>query len=61
MQYYDTVFVNRGNGKGKVKRTSKNGHLISQNEGESIEDFLKRIPLFQKIKKRFPLHEQHHS
>lgn len=68
---YDTVVVNRGNGKGVVmisldeynslKETEflmsspdtikaihkgeediKNGNSISQNEGESIEDFLKR-------------------
>ena len=68
---YDTVVVNRGNGKGVVmisldeynslKETEyimsspdtmeaihkgeediKNGNFISQNEGESIEDFLKR-------------------
>lgn len=68
---YDTVVVNRGNGKGVVmisldeynslKETEyimsspdtmeaihkgeediKNGSSISQNEGESIEDFLKR-------------------
>ena len=69
---YDTVVVNRGNGKGVVmisldeynslKETEyimsspetmeaihkgeediKNGNSISQNEGESIEDFLKRV------------------
>lgn len=68
---YDTVVVNRGNGKGVVmisldeynslKETEylmsspdtmkaihkgeediKNGNFISQNEGERIEDFLKR-------------------
>lgn len=68
---YDTVVINRGNGKGVVmisldeynslKETEylmsspdtmkaihkgeediKNGNSISQNEGESIEDFLKR-------------------
>ena len=69
---YDTVVVNRGNGKGVVmisldeynslKETEyimsspdtmeaihkgeediKNGNFVSQNEGESIEDFLKRV------------------
>ena len=69
---YDTVVVNRGNGKGVVmisldeynslKETEyimsspetmeaihkgeediKNGNSISQNEGKSIEDFLKRV------------------
>ena len=45
---YDTVVVNRGNGKGVVmishkgEEDIKNGNSISQNEGESIEDFLKR-------------------
>ena len=63
---FDTVVINRGNGKGVVmisldeynslKETEyimssphkgeediKNGNSISQNEGESIEDFLKRV------------------
>ena len=69
---YDTVIVNRGNGKGVVmisldeynsmKETEyimsspetmaairqgeediKNGNCISQNEGESIDDFLNRV------------------
>ena len=69
---YDTVVINRGNGKGVVmisldeynslKETQyimsspetmeairkgeediKNGNLVSQNEGESMDDFLKRI------------------
>lgn len=69
---YDTVIVNRGNGKGVVmisldeynsmKETEyimsspetmaairqgeediKNGNYISQNEGESIDDFLNRV------------------
>ena len=46
---YDTVVINRGNGKGVVmeaihkgEEDIKNGNSISQNEGESIEDFLKR-------------------
>ena len=55
---YDTVVINRGNGKGeteyimsspdtmeaihKGEEDIKNGNSISQNEGESIEDFLKR-------------------
>ena len=40
---YDTVVINRGNGKGVVMISYiKNGNSISQNEGESIEDFLKR-------------------
>ena len=57
---YDTVVINRGNGKGVVtehimsspdtmeaihkgEEDIKNGNSISQNEGESIEDFLKRV------------------
>ena len=69
---YDTVVINRGNGKGVVmisldeynslKETQyimsspetmeairkgeediKNGNLVSQNEGERMDDFLKRI------------------
>ncbi|MGN1218703.1 MAG: type II toxin-antitoxin system Phd/YefM family antitoxin [Phocaeicola sp.] len=69
---YDTVVINRGNGKevvmisldeyNSLKETEyimsspetmeaihkgeediKNGNSISQNEGESIEDFLKRV------------------